>query len=92
MARKTTAERLAEKLHKDTGIKFDPASFRRCYNSIWMKRAGAFAWEMKASENFFSVGSIFPASELVKNKYCLERINNEIFPREIFKKLDKEIK
>lgn len=59
------AEKLARKIDKEIGIKCNPETFRRTYAGYWMKTQGAFVWEMESVEGG-TIGSMYPASELVK--------------------------
>lgn len=72
--------KLCKKIQEDIGIICDPETFRRTYAGCWMRSNGAWVWEMEIEGSHRSVGSIEPASELVKKKYRLtiDR-DNEIF-------------
>lgn len=63
--------RLVKKIEQETGVKCYPDTFQRTYAGHWMLQNGAWAWYMK-KEGFGSIGSQWPASELVKSKYVLE--------------------
>ena len=76
------AERLAKKIEKELGIKCRPETFRRAYAGYWMKLQGAFAWEMDCIGGGV-IGSMSPASELVKTSVMFEfdEREGEIFPK-----------
>ena len=83
--------RLAEKILQDIGIECDPSTFRRTYAGRNQKAAGAFVWVMLLKErpentpaDMWLIGSIEPATKLVKKKYKLtfDRSEGEIFGEE----------
>ena len=72
-----TVKKLCEKIERDCGIKCDPHTFRRTYAGSQMKCYLSYvSWTMKAythnGDLLLEVGSMDPASELIKKKYKLD--------------------
>lgn len=77
------SKRLAKKIEMELNILCDPDTFRRSYAGFWMKTQGAFVWEMDGVHGG-TIGSMYPASELVKKsvKLIYDQKESEIFPED----------
>lgn len=73
--RKTTFERLKEKIKKDTGI--DAYDFRCLHTGSWQKSNGAWSWS--AYTSFKEIGSPYSATLLLKcSKLELVKIGESV--------------
>ena len=70
------AIRLAKKIERDCNISCNPETFERTYAGRNQKLAGAFVWRMQLINGIHWIGSVDPASEIIKQKYYLS-IDNE---------------
>ena len=46
----------------------DASTFRRTNRGYWQKRAGAWAWEIKTSDDKYLVGSVDTVTDILKSK------------------------
>ena len=86
-----TIKKLCEKIERDCGIKCDPHTFRRTYAGCQMKsELSAMSWLMKEETEhghaIIEVGSMTPASELIKKRYKLDKYRWNAFFYEIAEK------
>jgi len=69
----TTFDRLKKRIKKEFGYDID--GIQRTYAGRNLKSAGAFVWfgwvVLKGKRTHKRIGSSWPASELIKKKYCL---------------------
>lgn len=78
---KTTFEKLSEKIKLDLGR--EVINFRRCYAGHHQRSGGAFVWDATDKVTGHSVGSTFPATELLKSKTLIWGYQGfEIYPYE----------
>ena len=74
--------KLAEKIKRDLGIDCDTETFERTYAGKNQKAIGAWVWTMMSGIRL--IGSVEPASKLIKSKYYLSiyEKTGEIFGEE----------
>ena len=70
------AIRLAKKIERDCDMSCNPETFERTYAGRHQKAMGSIVWRMQLNDGIHWVGSIEPASEIIKQKYYLS-IDNE---------------
>ena len=61
-------ERLVARIYRDIQLMCNPSTFRRTHRGYWQKRAGAWAWEMKTSDDKYLVGSVDTLTDILKSK------------------------
>jgi len=70
--RRSSVQRLAERLERDHGIKVDVSTFERTNAGHWQRSSGAWSWFMMTPQvkNYArsTVGSQFSVRELLKAK------------------------
>ena len=77
------AMRLAKKIETELGIRCNPETFHRTYAGCNQRASGAWVWIMNEENDVRDVGSCWPASECVKQKYALSLGEyGEILPEE----------
>lgn len=82
--KKTLAERLADKIEKETGLLCEPKTFRRTYAGHWQKAAGAFVWTIMVAGSNKEIGSRDTATICVKKNYILTLKNGEIVAERVY--------
>lgn len=78
-----TFDKLQARIKSDLDI--EAINFRRTHVGCWQKTGGAMVWlaDIKGTRGF-TLGSIYPASELLKSKKKLVRSPNRMGDYEIY--------
>jgi hypothetical protein len=72
-----TFDKLAIKIEKEFGFKL--TNFKRLYPGYWQRSNGAWVWCAYFINSILEVGSIYPATKIIKAKELSKlSINNDV--------------
>ena len=82
--------RLCKKIKDEIGFDCNPYTFKRTYAGYWQRGLGAWSWSMQTKGGIIDVGSADRASECVKRKYKLVKLERSTEIVAVLKKEEKE--